>query len=239
MPNHFNGADKVVEQPQSQSSVSKLIRAENSANPYLFPRELLTITPRSRRGRESAGADDDVDFFAAATTENSLAFDDDGSARRWWLTHCKPRQEKKLAEQLGSLEVPHYLPVTPYTAFTRGRPRVTQAPLFPGYLFVWADSFQRRAALETNRIVATHCVNDQTQLSEQLWTLADLIDKGVPLRVEERLVAGQRVRVKSGLLKDKQGIILRRQGKTRLFVLVNQLLGGVSLEIDQYLLEPY
>ena len=79
----------------------------------------------------------------------------------------------------------------------------------------------------------------QFALANQLWDLADLIEKGVPLRIEERLAAGQYVRVKAGLLKDKRGVIMKRAGKTRLFVFVNELLGGVSLEIEQHLLEPY
>jgi hypothetical protein len=106
-------------------------------------------------------------------------------------------------------------------------------------MFLWGDSDQRISALRTNRIVAIHRIEDQLELANQLWDLADLIEKGVPLRIEERLVAGQYVRVKSGLLRDKRGVIMRRAGKTRLFVLVNELLGGVSLEIEQHLLEPY
>jgi transcriptional antiterminator RfaH len=229
-----------VAEPPSQSALLSIMNSPQlKANPYLFPRELWVLERRARRQRESDHNTTAANSLAAATSTHAVATDDDGSVGHWWLTHCKPRQEKKLSEQLRALEVPHYLPVTECTAFTRGRPRVTLAPLFSGYLFIWGNSLQRRTALATNRIVASHRVGDDAELSEQLWTLADLIEKGIPLRVEERLIAGQRVRVKSGILKDKQGTILKRQGKTRLFVLVNELLGGVSLEIDQYLLEPY
>jgi transcription antitermination factor NusG len=144
-----------------------------------------------------------------------------------------------LARELTAFDVPHYLPVTKCKALTRGRPRITRAPQFPGYLFIWGSCDQRLSALKTNRIVATHPIDDQLGLATQLWHLADLIEKGVPLRIEERLVAGQNVRVKSGILKDKQGVIMKRAGKTRLFVLINEFLGGVSLEVEQHLLEPY
>ena len=117
--------------------------------------------------------------------------------------------------------------------------RITQAPLFPGYLFLKGDPQQRRRALETNRIVATHPIEDAAGIVRQLTDLADLIEKGVPLRIEERLVKGQFVRVKSGLLKDKCGIVMKRVGKTRLYIFVNELLGGVSLEIEHHLLELY
>ena len=212
----------------------------STENPFLFPEGLLCGLTHRRYGGDSLNGSGASRLSGVVTARASdLAEDTAADDPRWWLIHTKPRQEKKLAEQLRSLQVPHFLPVTRCTAMTRGRKRVTRAPQFPGYLFLWVDSAERRAALETNRIVSTHGVEDQAGLSEQLWNLADLIEKGVPLRIEERLAAGQHVRVKSGLLKDKQGTIIKRGGKARLFVFVNELLGGVSLEIDQCLLEPY
>jgi transcriptional antiterminator RfaH len=196
-------------------------------NPFLYPRDLLDYT--------SVRCADEVSDANEWFRRQAL----DGDGPRWWLIHTRPRHEKTLARELRALDVAHYLPVTKCKAFTRGRPRVTRAPQFPGYLFLWGTLEQRVLALKTNRVVATHRIDDQKGLANQLWDLADLIEKGVPLRIEERLVAGQSVRVKSGLLRDKRGVIMRRAGKTRLFVLINELLGGVSLDIEQHLLEPY
>jgi transcriptional antiterminator RfaH len=196
-------------------------------NPFLYPFDLLDVTS-GRRGISSHYLDSPIEHQPL-----------DGGCPQWWLLHTRPRHEKTLARELRALSVPHYLPVTKCKALTRGRPRITRAPQFPGYMFLWGDPEQRLLALKTNRVVATHRIEDQLGLANQLWDLADLIEKGVPLRIEERLAAGQYVRVKSGLLRDKRGVIMRRAGKTRLFVLVNELLGGVSLEIEQHLLEPY
>ncbi|HJQ82348.1 MAG TPA: transcription termination/antitermination NusG family protein [Lacipirellulaceae bacterium] len=199
----------------------------STENPFLYPLDLLDAT---------SGRSTDELSIANELLQRRGA---DGDSPRWWLIHSKPRNEKALARELRALDVAHYLPVTKCKALTRGRPRVTRAPQFPGYLFLWGTLEQRLSALKTNRIVATHQIDDQKGLSNQLWDLADLINKGVPLRIEDRLVAGQYVRVKSGLLRDKRGIVMRRAGKTRLFVLINEMLGGVSLDIEQHLLEPY
>ncbi len=199
-------------------------------NPYIFPVGLLDVASGRTVSSLLEGEHDPVPHHLPSG---------DGQSPLWWLIHTKPRQEKRLAVELRVMGVPHYLPVTKCKAVTRGRTRLTRAPQFPSYLFLRGDAEQRLLALKTNRIVATHCVVDQAGLSSQLWDLADLIEKGVPLRIEERLVAGQHVRVKSGLLKDKRGVIMKRGGKTRLFVFVNELLGGVSVEIEQHLLEPY
>jgi transcription antitermination factor NusG len=196
-------------------------------NPFLYPLDLLDVT--SNRG---VNAD-----ISSVSGRQSVASDAD--CPRWWLIHTKPRHEKTIARELRALDIAHYLPVTKCMSVTRGRPRMTRAPQFPGYLFLGGNSEQRLSALKTNRIVASHRVEDSAGLAGQLWDLADHIEKGVPLRIEQRLVAGQCVRVKSGLLKDKRGIVVRRAGKSRLFLLVNEILGGVSLEIEQHLLEPY
>ena len=65
-----------------------------------------------------------------------------------------------------------------------------------------------------------------------------MIEAGVPLMAESRLVTGNRVRVKSGPFKRYEGTVLRREGKSRLLLAINFLEQGVSMEIDEALLEP-
>lgn len=197
--------------------------------PFLFPVHLLR---ESCPVVDDPGADDhdrpDVPQIDDLLPQDSM---------QWILVHTKSRQEKKLAEELRRIQIAHFLPATRFKALTRGRTRYTWVPLFPGYLFLKCNTEQRLQVLKTNRVVATHSVTDQTSLSKQLCELVDLIEKGVPLRVEERLVAGQMVRVKSGPLKDHCGTIIKRGGKTRLFINVIDLLGGVSIEVEHHQIE--
>jgi transcriptional antiterminator RfaH len=181
-----------------------------SPNPLLFPTNLL----------------------AAEVSE--------GVGQEWWLVHTKPRQEKKFAEEMLKSKVAHYLPVTYCKAISRGRDRFAWLPLFPGYVFLNCDAEGRLSALKTNRVVAIQPVTDPMLLRRQLVTLADLIEQGVPLRVEERVEAGREVEVKTGSLKGKRGVVIRRGGQTRLFIAIAELLGGVSLEleIEHHLIEP-
>jgi transcription antitermination factor NusG len=158
----------------------------------------------------------------------------------WWLVHIKPRQEKKFAEEMLSCKVAHYLPVTYCKAISRGRSRYAWLPLFPGYVFLNCDAEGRLAALKTNRTVAIQPVTNPALLKRQLATLADLIAQGIPLRVEEKVAPGREVEVKTGALKGKRGIVIRRGGQTRLFIAIAEILGGVSLEleIEHHLIEP-
>lgn len=204
------GFDQGLGNPVGASASSVL-----TPNPFLYPPALLA---NSCVGR---------------TSDSSI------DRSKWWLLHTKPRQEKKLAAELQVMDIGHYLPVTRMKAMTRGKARYSWMPLFPGYFFLLANDDERLSTLRTNRLVNSYAIADQVSLKQQLLQLADLIEKGVPLTIEERLVVGQHVRVKSGLLKDKRGIILRRGGKTRLYIYVTDMLGGVSVEIEQHCLEPY
>jgi transcription antitermination factor NusG len=81
-------------------------------------------------------------------------------------------------------------------------------------------------------------VVDGDRLRSDLLRIAQLIALDAPLTPESRLIEGQRVRVKSGLFTGYEGTVMKRSGKTRLFVAVHYMNMGASMEIQDYLLEP-
>ena len=67
--------------------------------------------------------------------------------------------------------------------------------------------------------VSTGCVSqnlevvDGTQLCHDLKQIRELVLAGVPLTPEERLQAGDFVRVRTGAFKGYEGTVLRREGQ--------------------------
>ena len=174
-----------------------------------------------------------LDDFTTALDE-SLA----DEQRQWWTIYAKSRQEKALARQLLAYDVPFYLPLVATRQYVRGRQRCSYLPLFTGYVFVYGTETQRVAALTTNRISRILSVNAPGELLTDLRQVRDLIVSNAPLTVESRLTPGARVRVRRGALQGLEGTIIRRNGKTRLLVAVNYLQQGVSVEIDDFMVEP-
>jgi len=156
----------------------------------------------------------------------------------WWVFHTKARQEKSLARDLLSREIGFYLPLVPRRLLIRGRSVHSQVPLFAGYLFVRCSEEDRLRALMTNRVASVLPVVEAEQLRRDLLNIRRLVQTGAPLTVESRLVPNQRVRIRAGALAGMEGTILRRKNELRLMVAVKMLKQGVSLEIDDYLLEP-
>lgn len=158
--------------------------------------------------------------------------------RTWWIMHTKARQEKSLARDLQTLAIPYYLPTVAQTKVVRGRKQTSQLPLFTSYVFVLGTEPERHTTMMTNRVAHFLPVADPQLLTRQLFDLSRLIGAGAPLTVESRLKAGDRVRVKSGSLAGVEGTVVARRRKCRLIVSVSLIQQGVSIEIDDHLLEP-
>lgn len=160
------------------------------------------------------------------------------NGRRWWVMYTKSRQEKALVRALGAQQVPHYLPLVSRELLVRGRPVASHVPVFPSYVFVYGNPIEREQCLKTNRVCQVLPVPNGEELCEDLANVQTMIEAGCPLTVESRLEPGHWVRVRSGPLEGLEGAILQRKRQTRLIVAVRMLQQGVSVEINDFLVEP-
>ncbi|TVS08690.1 MAG: antitermination protein NusG [Planctomycetaceae bacterium] len=158
--------------------------------------------------------------------------------RVWWVIYTKSRQEKALARDLLAHRIPFYLPQVKQDLLVRKRRFRTLVPVFPGYLFLFGSPDERVDSLKTNRISRILPVVNQDELLRDLQQLSDLIALGAPLTVEQRLCAGRKARIRHGPLAGFEGTIIQRRGIDRLLIEVNFLQQGVSIEINDFMVEP-
>jgi transcription antitermination factor NusG len=176
------------------------------------------------------------DLFPENLFEDEVLLGDESKC--WWCIYTMSRREKELMRRLAKLEVPHYGPVIPKRFRSpNGRLRTSWIPLFPNYIFMFGNEESRIAALTTNCISKCNKVEEREELVETLKQIKAIIDTGVPLTPEGRLEPGNLVRVKSGHFAGFEGTVIRREGKTRFQISVQYLNQGVSIEIDEGLLE--
>ena len=162
----------------------------------------------------------------------------DDAGRQWIVFYTKARQEKALARQLVSMDVPFFLPLVPKENLIRGKKVTSLIPVFGGYIFLFVNDAERVKALTTNRITMTLPVENQEQLTYDLRNVQQLIRTDAPLTVERRLLAGQRVRIKAGPMEGLEGTVEKRRGQSVLYVAITMLQQCATMEIDDYLLEP-
>lgn len=158
--------------------------------------------------------------------------------RQWWILHTKARQEKAVARQLLAWEIPFYLPLVAKQSIIRGRRVCSHVPVFDGYVFLFGDETERVTSLKTNRLSRILPVVDGWDLRQDLQQVSRLIESDAPLTIERRLDVGRRVRVKTGAMAGVEGVVISRRGNNRLLVAVKLLQQGVSVDVDDFLLEP-
>jgi transcription antitermination factor NusG len=159
-------------------------------------------------------------------------------SKQWWCIYTLSRREKELMRKLAKLEVPHYGPMVPKRYRSpNGRLRTSWIPLFANYVFMFGNEEDRLAALTTNCISKCNKVEEREELAETLKQVKAIIETGVPMTPEGRLEPGNHVRVKSGHFAGFEGTVIRREGKTRFLLAVEYLNQGISIEMDEGLLE--
>jgi transcription antitermination factor NusG len=167
------------------------------------------------------------------------AFEPGNTDRRWWAIFTKARHEKSMARDLLRFEIPFFLPLVPKKNLIRNRIVESHIPLFGGYVFLLGCDEERVRCLTTNRVSDLLPVEDQRRLQSDLKQLHRLIEMGTPMTIERRLEPGRRVRIKNGPMRGLEGVIThRRGGQRRLLVAVEFLQHGVSVEIDDFMVEP-
>jgi transcriptional antiterminator RfaH len=153
----------------------------------------------------------------------------------WWAMYTIARREKDLMRRLLAARVPFYGPLIERTRRSAGgRVRRSQAPLFPSYVFLFGTADDRYHALTTNCVSRDIRVDDPAGLTRDLRQIRQFAALGYPLTPESRLEPGVPVRIRSGLLQGREGVVIRRHGKARLLLAVNFLQQGASVDVADF-----
>jgi transcription antitermination factor NusG len=154
-------------------------------------------------------------------------------AEGWFVFYLLSRREKDFMRRLRSMEIAHYCPIIAKRYRSPGgRFRTSHLPLFPGYVFVFANNEDRHRAMSTNCVSRWLPVADGRELTKDLRQIQRLIERGAALTPEARLEPGAFVRVKTGPFADLEGTIVKRHGQNRLVVAVRFLQQGASILLE-------
>jgi transcription antitermination factor NusG len=158
--------------------------------------------------------------------------------RRWWCLHTKPRQEKTLARALHKRGVSHYLPQIVYESRTPGGRKIRSLiPLFPGYMFLYGDDYQRVGAIQGNHLANILEVPNQAALEQDLRQIHQMLSSGLPIAPEPTHVVGATIRILTGPLKGLTGTVVRRGCRDRFEAQVRFLGRGVTVDLQDWQVE--
>ncbi len=162
------------------------------------------------------------------------------ASQSWLAAYTRARHESVVVRQFAQKGLDTLLPTYRRLSRWSDRIRKTNAPLFPGYVFVRVTERERQRILQTAGVVSIVCCGGRpVPLSE-----ADIeklrFCNANPAAVEPHpyLRVGQRVRVKHGPFQGWEGVLVEKKNSTRLVITVDQIMKSVSIDLHGADVEP-
>jgi transcription antitermination factor NusG len=178
-------------------------------------------------------------FLAAQTPRGMARVGDREGAEtvaevQWFAAHTSANHEKRVAQQLESRAVDHFLPV--YESVRRWKDRRVrlQLPLFPGYVFVRMALRDRLRVLAVPGVARLVGFDGRPTVvpAEDIEAIRACLAGNRDVQPHPYLRCGQRVRVLSGPLAGFSGVVVRQKNRTRFVVSFDVLERSVSVEVE-------
>jgi transcription antitermination factor NusG len=153
---------------------------------------------------------------------------------KWYAAYTTANHEKRVREQLEQRCVASFLPVYETVRRWKDRRMRLQLPLFPGYVFVRMALVDRLQVLQIQSVVRLVGFNGHPSPlpDEEIEGLKKALASGVLAEPHPFLAVGRRVRIKSGPLAGRQGILLRRKGSLRMVLSIDLIMRSVVVDVD-------
>ena len=160
---------------------------------------------------------------------------------RWYAVHTRSRHEKQVDLFLSERGVETFLPLVHTLSRRRDRKNYVDIPLFPGYLFVFAEKeslYDVKYTRGVTRIIGTDLDVPTPIPDRQIQDIKSVMETEVQLDPFPYLKKGRMVRVKSGPLKGLEGILVERKGHYKLVIQIDLLQKGAAAEVYISDIEP-
>ena len=155
-------------------------------------------------------------------------------AFHWFVIHTKPRDEHRVKNHFGGMEIETLLPLCENFRYSHGRMSRVIMPLFPNYLFAKLDLERHYYKVNwtrgVNRILGIG--NEPTPISEVvIQTIKDRMGDDDTVELLEDLKPGDLVQITSGPLKDFIGVFQKGlSSQKRVKILLNLI--GVEAPVQ-------
>ncbi len=135
----------------------------------------------------------------------------------WYAIYTRSRFEKKVKAELDLKKIETFLPLWKEVSQWSDRKKIVEVPVFKGYLFVHIDLIKEQTKIYgTKGIVKFVSFNGKiakVNEKELNWVRLILSETVRPITDVKKFVAGDKVRINSGPLRDVEGIVSKTSKK--------------------------
>ena len=160
--------------------------------------------------------------------------------KQWYAVYTQPRWEKKVSLQVEKKGIEVYCPQTKVRRKWSDRYKVIEEPLFKSYVFVKITEDEKSRIRLTDGVVNfVYWLGKPAIIKE---AEIEIIKKFLSeySEVTARAVAievGKKVRVKTGVLMDHEGVVVRTYNN-RIYVVLESLGYELTAQFEKHNLEP-
>lgn len=159
-----------------------------------------------------------------------------GCEKNWYVIHTKPRNEKKVFEQIFNKEIEVFLPLIQTVRYWSDRKKKLLIPLFPGYVFVNTDENERLKAI-ANTYGALRYVMYQKRpaiiSNKEITNIKLSLQTPEKIKIEEKqIMEGDLVEITGGIFKGLSGYIKEIRGHYKIIVNILELNSTFSVQLS-------
>jgi len=158
----------------------------------------------------------------------------------WYAVRVKPNFEKTAALSLRGKGITEFLPLYRTLRRWSDRDKMTELPLFPGYLFAQFNPEIRTPVLSSPGVLGILGTGRSAIPVDaaEIDAIRNVAREGLPCEPWPFLREGQRVRVTAGGLSGVEGILLSLRNANHLVLQVSLLQRSVLVHIDRHHITP-
>lgn len=180
-------------------------------------------------------------MFDAGPTSNvdgeciSTVVAEDGNGPGWYVVRVRPRSEKVAAAAIRGKQYDEFLPLYQKRSRWSDRVKVTEEPLFPGYVFCRAESSGQPPLITTPSVIEILNFGGRPALvsEKEIDAIKAVVRSGLNSEPWPYLREGDRVRIVRGSLAGVEGVLVRAKTDWRMVLSVDILCRSIAVEIDR------
>jgi len=159
--------------------------------------------------------------------------------KKWYAVYTKPRWEKKVSAQIEKKGLEFYCPLTKVRRRWSDRYKVIEEPLFKSYVFVKVTEEEKTRVRLTDGVVNfVYWLGKPAEVREsEIEIIKKFLNEYEEVEAKPvEVKAGERVRVKTGVLMDTEGEVIKVVNN-RVYVLLESLGYELTAKFDKTNLE--
>lgn len=167
-------------------------------------------------------------------------------AKNWYVIQTKPRNEKKVFEQINSKEIEVFLPLIQTVRYWSDRKKKLMVPLFPGYVFVNTDEENRVKAISDTYGALRYIMYQKRPAivsDTEIRNVRLSLQAPEKIKIEEKsIMEGDLVEITGGIFRGLTGYIKEIRGHYKLIVNIIELNSTFSVQLSSSevrLLKPF